>query len=115
MADPALDTDIAPMTYYEQGTGAWRTTQHWVGSDRVARAYRLSGNAGNGGTPARLTTGTARTAPPTSCPVPVAGLCTRSANQWTAGIIDADPAGQPVLHRQPRQRHSPAWSSDRRR
>ncbi len=44
-SDPALDTDIAPMTWYEQGTGTWRKGANWVGSDRVASSWRLSGNA----------------------------------------------------------------------
>ena len=51
--DTALDSDIAPVTYYEQGTGAWRKTSHWVGSDRTAASYKLSGSASNG-TPGAL-------------------------------------------------------------
>ena len=88
VADPALDSDIAPVTYYEQGTGAWQTTQHWVGSDRRAQSYRLSGTATTAGAPGALTTGTAQVGTTDVHPVPVAGLCTRSASQWTAGIPD---------------------------
>jgi putative CocE/NonD family hydrolase len=88
MADPALDTDIAPVTYYEQGTGTWQTTQHWVGSDRRAQSYRLSGTATTAGAPGDLTTGPVQDGTADVHPVPVAGLCTRSASQWTAGIPD---------------------------
>jgi len=56
--DKTLDSDIAPMTWYEQGTGAWRKTSNWMGSDRVASTWKLSGTASNG-TAGALTTGTA--------------------------------------------------------
>jgi uncharacterized protein len=88
VADPALDSDIAPVTYYEQGTGSWQTTQHWVGPDRRAQSYRLSGTATTAGAPGALTTGPAQDGTADVYPVPVAGLCTRSASQWTAGIPD---------------------------
>jgi putative CocE/NonD family hydrolase len=88
LPDPALDTDIAPITYYEQGTGAWRTTQQWVGPDRRAVTYRLSGSATTGGTAGGLTTGSAQDGTADVYPVPVSGLCTRSTSQWTAGTID---------------------------
>src|SRR3954452_9068777 len=86
MADKTLDSDIAPMTYYEQGTGAWRKSNSWVGSDRAASTWKLSGNATNG-TPGGLTTGAAKDGTATVLPVPVAGLCTRSTNQSSAGIM----------------------------
>lgn len=70
--DPALDSDIPPVTYYEQGTGNWLTAPSWVG-DRKAVSYRLS---------AMSQVGSANL-----LPIPVAGLCTRSADQWTAGIL----------------------------
>ena len=96
VADPTLDKDIAPMTWYEQGTGAWRKGANWAGSDRVASSWRLSGNASNGSAGA-LTTGTARDGTANVLPVPVAGLCSRSTNQWTAGIIAQSPAPNPCL------------------
>ena len=96
VADRTLDSDIAPVTYYEQGTGAWRKTSTWVGSDRTAKSYRLSGNASNG-TAGALTTGTAKAGTATVLPVPVAGLCTRSTNQWTAGIMGQSPLPNPCL------------------
>ncbi len=95
-SDPALNTDIAPMTWYEQGTGTWRKGANWVGSDRVASSWRLSGNASNG-TAGALTRGTAKDGTANVLPVPVAGLCTRSANQWTAGIMAQSPAPNPCL------------------
>jgi putative CocE/NonD family hydrolase len=96
IADPTLDKDIAPLTWYEQGTGAWRKGADWVGSDRVAQTWKLSGNAQNG-TAGSLTTGTAKDGTATVLPIPVAGLCTRSTNQWTAGIINSSPLPNPCL------------------
>ena len=95
-ADPTLDSDIAPLTWYEQGTGAWRKTTNWVGSDRVASSWRLSGSATNGSAGA-LTTGTAQDGTAQVLPIPVAGLCTRSTNQWTAGIMGQNPLPNPCL------------------
>ena len=94
--DATLDSDIAPVTYYEQGTGAWRKTSNWVGSDRVAATWKLSGSASNG-TAGALTTGTAKEGTATVLPIPVAGLCTRSTNQWTAGIMGQNPLPNPCL------------------
>ena len=96
MADKTLDSDIAPMTYYEQGTGAWRKSNNWVGSDRVASTWKLSGSATNGSA-GGLTTGTSQDGTATVLPIPVAGLCTRSTNQWTAGIMGQNPLPNPCL------------------
>lgn len=87
-ADPALDDDIAALTYYQQGTGRWTRSTSWVGAEIGATSLRLSGSATTGGAGGTLTTGA--TTPGTSdvLPVPVAGLCTRSANQWTAGVVN---------------------------
>jgi putative CocE/NonD family hydrolase len=96
IADPTLDKDISPMTWYEQGTGAWRKGADWVGKDRTAQTWKLSGNAQNG-TAGALTTGTAKDGTATVLPIPVAGLCTRSTNQWTAGVINSSPLPNPCL------------------
>ena len=88
LPDPTLDADIAPITYYEQGSGAWRTTSQWVGPDRHVVSYRLSGSATTGVTDGDLTTGAAEDGTADIYPVPVSGLCTRSAGQWTAGVPD---------------------------
>lgn len=96
VADPKLDSDIAPVTYFEQGTGAWHKTSSWVGKDRVASSWRLSGTASNG-TAGALTTGSAKDGTATVLPIPVAGLCTRSTNQWTAGIMGQNPLPNPCL------------------
>ena len=95
-ADPTLASDIAPLTYYEQGTGAWRKTTNWVGTDRVASSWRLSGGASNG-TAGALTKGAAKDGTAEVLPAPVAGLCTRSANQWTAGVMGQSPVPNPCL------------------
>jgi putative CocE/NonD family hydrolase len=90
LPDAALDStngDIAPITYYEQGTKVWRTAQRWVDpTDTRATVERLSGTATTG------TPGTLGTAPTTTdhvstvAPIPVSGLCSRSTDQWTAGL-----------------------------
>ncbi|MBO9522037.1 MAG: CocE/NonD family hydrolase [Nocardioidaceae bacterium] len=72
LPDPGLDSDIPPVTYYEQGTGSWLHAPSWVG-ERKAVSYRLSEMSQKGS--ANL------------LPIPVAGLCTRSADQWTAGLL----------------------------
>lgn len=94
--DPALHRDIAPLTWYEQGTGDWRRASTWMGKDRTASTWRLSGSARNG-IPGGLTTGTAADGTATVLPIPVAGLCTRSANQWTAGLANQSPLPNPCL------------------
>ena len=85
-SDPALRTDVKPVSYYEIGSGKWRTASRWLPRTVHARAYRLTGTAAPGA-PGRLTAGrvTASGSDPVY-PVPVAGLCTRSASQWTAGL-----------------------------
>jgi uncharacterized protein len=93
--DAELDSDIPPLTYYEQGTGAWRTSQNWVGGDRKALTFKLSGGALLSG--GKLTTGAATPGSSTVLPVPVSGLCTRSTNQWTAGIMNLFPFPNPCL------------------
>ncbi len=95
-ADPALDADIPPVTYYEQGTGAWRPARSWMG-DRTAANFRLSGSAQTAGAAGGLTRGTPAAGTADIFPIPVAGLCTRSADQWTAGIISMGGFDNPCL------------------
>ncbi|HET6152628.1 MAG TPA: CocE/NonD family hydrolase [Marmoricola sp.] len=97
IADPTLNSDIAPITYYEQGTGAWRTAQTWVG-DRTAATYKLSGSSRTGGAAGVLTTGTVAAGTSAVYPIPVAGLCTRSTDQWTAGLLSSFPGKNPCFN-----------------
>lgn len=90
MADPTLDSDIAPLTYYEQGSGDWTESDRWIDSDLQATNFRLSGSAANL-RPADLTTGDVTDGTSDVLPIPVAGLCTRSASQWTVGILGQIP------------------------
>lgn len=83
--DGQLD-QIAPLTYYEQGSGAWVRKAKWIDDDLSARSYALSGDAAVGGRAGVLTTGTPSAGSAVVPPIPVTGLCTRSANQWTAGV-----------------------------
>ncbi|NYD43688.1 CocE/NonD family hydrolase [Nocardioides panaciterrulae] len=95
--DPGLDRDIAPVTRYELGSDRWRTTDRWVPAGARARSYRLSGSATTGGEHGVLTRGTARPGTADVLPVPVSGLCTRSADQWTAGLPSAVWADNPCF------------------
>lgn len=83
--DGQLDR-IAPLTYYEQGSGAWVKKSKWIDSDLSARVYKLSGTSAVLGRSGRLVTGTPAAGSSIVPPIPVTGLCTRSANQWTAGV-----------------------------
>jgi putative CocE/NonD family hydrolase len=96
VADPALDKDIPPITYYEQGTGAWKSASSWVGN-RKAVSYRLSGTSKTAQTDAGLTTGAATAGASSVYPIPVSGLCSRSTDQWTAGLLSAIPGNNPCL------------------
>ena len=87
--DRALDRDIPPLTYYEQGSGRWTHADRWIDRDLRARSYRLSGSSTTGLVNGSLTTGTTEPGTADVLPLPVAGACTRSANQWTAGVANA--------------------------
>lgn len=84
--DTHLD-EIAPLTYYEQGTGRWVRKNTWLAKDLSARTYRLSGSSTDLVKHGSLTTGTATTGTSTLQPVPVSGLCSESTDQWTGGLI----------------------------
>jgi putative CocE/NonD family hydrolase len=84
-----MDTDlgaIAPVTYYEQGSGRWVKKSRWIAADLSATTFNLSGTASMGADDGRLTTGTPAAGSSLMQPLPASGLCTRSANQWTAGV-----------------------------
>ena len=58
-----------------------------------ALTFKLSGASPAGA----LTTGDPAPGSSVVLPVPVSGLCTRSANQWTAGIMNQLPFPNPCL------------------
>jgi len=96
--DPTLDADIPPLTYYEQGTDRWVTRGQWLARDLRPTTLALSGSAVPALAPGRLVAA-ADVEAGTSVvpPVPVSGLCTRSANQWTAGILQQAWPDSPCL------------------
>lgn len=98
-ADATLDSDIAPLTYYEQGSGVWREGRHWVDSRQRATRLLLSGSSTTALQAGGLTTSTSAAKPGRSSvlPIPLAGLCSRSTNQWTAGIPNQIPLPNPCL------------------
>ncbi len=97
MPDPGLDnakgaTDtIAPVTYYENGSGKWRTAQRWYAPDVRFQALHLSGPS-SPQSPGTLNP----IGPPaaqgsdTLLPNPATGVCSRSTIQWTAGAGGGD-------------------------
>lgn len=94
--DGALD-EIAPLTYYEQGSGDWVEQQEWIGDDLSAESFALSGRSTMLGNAGGLTTGAPDAGKSQLVPLPVSGLCTRSTNQWTAGMLAAVWAENPCL------------------
>lgn len=81
---------IPAVTTYEQGSGRWRETDAWITDRTRARSYRLSGDAVTAVRNGVLTSGkNAKAGTADVPPLPVAGLCTRSSNQWTAGLPNA--------------------------
>jgi len=85
--DTQLD-QISPVTYYEQGSGHWVRRSSWIAPDLSATTSRLSGTATMGADDGGLTRGTPAGGSSTMQPLPVSGLCTRSSNQWTAGVLN---------------------------
>lgn len=90
--DPALDTDIAPVTYNELGDGHYKTAKSYPFPDVAYKAFALNGPAAPG-TPGTLKQGAAAgTGDPDSIPYsPASGVCTRSTVQWTAGAGTSTP------------------------
>ncbi|WP_332644382.1 CocE/NonD family hydrolase [Aeromicrobium sp.] len=85
-ADTGLHSDIANLTYYEQGTGKWVRDTKWIGSSLEGAKLKVSGSSKTGGAPGGITSGARVDGTSDIYPIPVQGLCTRSANQWTAGV-----------------------------
>ncbi|MEV7396237.1 CocE/NonD family hydrolase [Aeromicrobium sp. NPDC092404] len=98
ISDPTLHTDIANLTYYEQGTGSWAKSTKWIGPELTGAKLKLSGTSAPLGAPGGLTSGTATAGTSDLYPIPVAGLCTRSANQWTAGLPNVILADLPCFN-----------------
>lgn len=82
--DPDLDKDVAPMSYFENGSGKWLKVDEYPSRDVEGLALRLSGAAAPG-RPGRLTTGAATDGADTLVANPTTGVCSRSTGQWTAG------------------------------
>lgn len=80
--DPALDEDIAPVTYNELGSDTYLRANGWPFADVRHEAFGLVA----GGT---LVRGEPAGKPETLPWTPAAGVCTRSTTQWTAGIAGA--------------------------
>jgi putative CocE/NonD family hydrolase len=92
MPDPGLQNKpgakdrIAPVTYFENGSGKWRTAGGWYAPGVRFHALHLSGPAGvqsPGKLSYRRPSGAQK--PDTLLYNPATGVCSRSTVQWTAG------------------------------
>ena len=90
--------EIAPVTYFEQGTDRWRTARRWVDRSKGVHTRLLSGSSMQGGKAGGLRAKAGVEGESTLLPLPVSGLCTRSANQWTAGILNKIWPDNPCLN-----------------
>jgi uncharacterized protein len=89
--DPGL-SKLAPVTYYENGSGKWRTAGGWYAPGVRFHALHLSGPAG----PQSPGTLSAKPAagqqnPDTLMYNPATGPCSRSSVQWSAGAGSGSP------------------------
>ncbi len=79
--------EIAPVTVFEQGSDRWRKGRTWVDKSQSVHQRLLSGTSRQGGKFGGLRKKRGYEGKSTLLPLPVQGLCTRSTNQWTAGIL----------------------------
>lgn len=88
LPDPALDSDLPSFSYYELGSGEWQYRDSYL-SDQSAASFKLSGSSTTlGGATGQLTQGEVVAGSSQILPIPVAGLCSRSTSQWTAGVLN---------------------------
>jgi len=97
MPDPTLNSSIPNLTYYEIGSGQWRHESSYLGADRQAVRYNLSGTSQTAATAGVLTPGKPASGTSAIYPIALAGLCTRSADQWTAGVASELPIFKPCV------------------
>lgn len=83
--------DFGPVTLYEIGSGRWTTQRAYPGVLEYRRLYltpRKSGTSGNSVNDGTLASGPPESASSVTNPAnPVAGVCSRSSAQWTAGAF----------------------------
>ena len=88
LPDPALDADLPSFSYYELGSGQWQYRDSYL-SDQSAASFKFSGSSTTlGGANGQLTQGEVVAGSSQILPIPVAGLCSRSTSQWTAGVLN---------------------------
>ena len=76
------------MTVFEQGSDRWVKGRTWVDKSQSVHQRLLSGTSMQGGKFGGLRKKRGFEGKSTLIPLPVQGLCTRSTNQWTAGILN---------------------------
>ena len=91
VADPTLDKDVPQVSAYRIGTGHYEASTSYPPADTRYRALSLSGSA-SPGAPGELTVAKPKSGTGMVPWVPVAGICSESTEQWTAGGAPAEPA-----------------------
>ena len=84
IADPAMDHDIKPVTYFNMGEERYRTAQAWPPRGTDPQTLYVSGSA-SPGSPGTLSATPPKQASTSAVPWhPLSGACSRSTAQWTA-------------------------------
>jgi len=89
--DPTLDKDVPQVEAYRIGAGHFEGSTAYPPSDTRYQTLSLSGSA-SPGTPGELVAGTPKSGTGTVPYMPVAGICSESSEQWTAGGVPQSPA-----------------------
>ena len=86
VADPSMNTDIAPVTFWRIGGGHYERATSYPPADTSYTSLRLGGIA-TPGTPGTLGGAHPAGGGGTLPYVPAAGVCSESTAQWTAGVV----------------------------
>jgi putative CocE/NonD family hydrolase len=89
--DTAMDRDLAPVTYLEEGAGTWQRAGAWPPADVRYEALNLGGNATPGSSGSLSAARPKDTAADVLPWLPVTGACSRGTVQWTAGAGSGTP------------------------
>lgn len=88
--DAAMDRDVPQVRYVDLSTGHYKSASAWPPVGTTFTSYKLGGVSSLGGTSGTLSKATG-TGSDTFPYIPVSGACTRSTDQWSAGLAAIAP------------------------